>query len=185
MFLRHLRRTRLLLQVVDASAADPGTDYLAVREELRMYNPDYVTRPHVVALNKVDLEDAGECACGQLVSAHKVGMGAACESVYLEIGEPRDQQQACAHRPRKVGLGGAGCGEQVLATHHPHQLACIEPANSAPRAGQGGTDCITVAQHCIRCLHGSWQGGSLLRYVGGEHLCMRLARLVVVTMRCF
>lgn len=59
MFLRHLRRTRLLLQVVDASAADPGTDYLAVREELRMYNPDYVTRPHVVALNKVDLEDAG------------------------------------------------------------------------------------------------------------------------------
>jgi hypothetical protein len=60
MFLRHLRRTRLLLQVVDASAEDPGTDYLAVREELRMYNPDYVTRPHVVALNKVDLEDAGE-----------------------------------------------------------------------------------------------------------------------------
>lgn len=59
MFLRHLRRTRLLLQVVDASAADPGTDYLAVREELRMYNPEYVTRPHVVALNKVDLEDAG------------------------------------------------------------------------------------------------------------------------------
>jgi GTPase involved in cell partitioning and DNA repair len=79
MFLRHLRRTRLLLQVIDASAADPGTDYLAVREELRMYNPDYVTRPHVVALNKVDLEDAGECARGQLVSAHKVGMGAACE----------------------------------------------------------------------------------------------------------
>jgi hypothetical protein len=101
MFLRHLRRTRLLLQVVDASAADPGTDYLAVREELRMYNPDYVTRPHVVALNKVDLEDAGECACGQLVSAHKVGMGAACESVYLEIGEPRDQQQACV----RIGPG--------------------------------------------------------------------------------
>jgi GTPase involved in cell partitioning and DNA repair len=52
----------LLLQVVDASAADPGTDYLAVREELRMYNPEYVTRPHVVALNKVDLEDAGALA---------------------------------------------------------------------------------------------------------------------------
>lgn len=27
----------------------------AVREELRMYNPDYCARPHVVALNKVDL----------------------------------------------------------------------------------------------------------------------------------
>jgi GTPase involved in cell partitioning and DNA repair len=60
MFLRHLRRTAVLLHVVDASAADPATDYLAVREELRLYNPDYVTRPHVVALNKMDLEDAGE-----------------------------------------------------------------------------------------------------------------------------
>eukprot|EP00879_Flechtneria_rotunda_P016960 GHRR01017756.1.p1 GENE.GHRR01017756.1~~GHRR01017756.1.p1 ORF type:complete len:501 (+),score=174.15 GHRR01017756.1:298-1800(+) len=59
MFLRHLRRTNVLLHVVDASADDPATDYLAVREELRMYNPDYVMRPHVVALNKMDLEDAG------------------------------------------------------------------------------------------------------------------------------
>lgn len=128
MFLRHLRRTRALLHVVDAAAADPATDYLAVRcvalaahacmhaggegllhggrelrqprhrhhpgtekkrhaptpthnnsacmqctrtrthttrsEELRMYNPDYCARPHVVALNKVDLEDAGERAQG-------------------------------------------------------------------------------------------------------------------------
>ncbi|KAF6265239.1 P-loop containing nucleoside triphosphate hydrolase protein [Scenedesmus sp. NREL 46B-D3] len=53
MFLRHLRRTRLLLHVVDGAAADPGTDYLAVREELRLYNPDYAARPHIVALNKV------------------------------------------------------------------------------------------------------------------------------------
>jgi GTPase involved in cell partitioning and DNA repair len=64
MFLRHLRRTRLLLHVVDAATADPATDYLAVRQELRMYNPTYVTRPHVVALNKIDLEDAGvSCVC--------------------------------------------------------------------------------------------------------------------------
>ena len=97
MFLRHLRRTSALLHVVDAAAADPATDYLAVglpwegdlsvkgwidyliisglcpapftdidppftflcaqvREELRMYNPEYCCRPHVVALNKMDLE---------------------------------------------------------------------------------------------------------------------------------
>jgi GTPase involved in cell partitioning and DNA repair len=28
---------------------------LQVREELRMYNPEYCTRPHVVVLNKMDL----------------------------------------------------------------------------------------------------------------------------------
>jgi GTPase involved in cell partitioning and DNA repair len=27
-----------------------------VREELRMYNPEYCTRPHVVVLNKMDLQ---------------------------------------------------------------------------------------------------------------------------------
>ena len=32
MFLRHLRRTTALLHVVDAAAADPATDYYAVRE---------------------------------------------------------------------------------------------------------------------------------------------------------
>lgn len=29
-----------------------------VREELRLYNPSYCGKPHVVALNKMDLEDA-------------------------------------------------------------------------------------------------------------------------------
>ena len=55
-FLRHLRRTRAMLVVVDASGADPVGDYKTVREELRMYNPDYVRRPHILALNKMDLE---------------------------------------------------------------------------------------------------------------------------------
>ncbi|OMO75246.1 hypothetical protein COLO4_26223 [Corchorus olitorius] len=57
-FLRHLRRTRLLVHVVDASAEDPLNDYRTVREELRMYNPNYLERPSVVVLNKIDLPEA-------------------------------------------------------------------------------------------------------------------------------
>ena len=48
-----------MLVVVDASGADPVGDYKTVREELRMYNPDYVRRPHILALNKMDLEVGG------------------------------------------------------------------------------------------------------------------------------
>uniref|UniRef100_A0A0C9S108 TSA: Wollemia nobilis Ref_Wollemi_Transcript_28347_1970 transcribed RNA sequence n=1 Tax=Wollemia nobilis TaxID=56998 RepID=A0A0C9S108_9CONI len=59
-FLRHLRRTHLLVHVVDASAADPVQDYRTVREELHMYNPAYVERPHMVVLNKLDLPEARE-----------------------------------------------------------------------------------------------------------------------------
>ncbi|KAL6762739.1 hypothetical protein V8C86DRAFT_582449 [Haematococcus lacustris] len=60
MFLRHLRRTRILLHVLDASNPQPGLDYYTVREELRMYNPEYCARPHVVVLNKMDTEGAME-----------------------------------------------------------------------------------------------------------------------------
>ncbi|KAJ8446354.1 hypothetical protein Cgig2_005885 [Carnegiea gigantea] len=57
-FLRHLRRTRLLVHIVDAAAEDPVRDYITVKEELRMYNPDYLERPYVVVLNKIDLPQA-------------------------------------------------------------------------------------------------------------------------------
>ncbi|CAK9148229.1 unnamed protein product [Ilex paraguariensis] len=57
-FLRHLRRTRLLVHVVDAAAEDPVNDYRTVKEELRMYNPDYLERPYIVVLNKIDIPEA-------------------------------------------------------------------------------------------------------------------------------
>ncbi|CAO2180303.1 unnamed protein product [Urochloa humidicola] len=54
-FLRHLRRTRVIVHVVNAAADDPVHDYKIIREELRMYNPQYLERPYVVVLNKIDL----------------------------------------------------------------------------------------------------------------------------------
>lgn len=60
MFLRHLRRTRVLVHVVDASSPDPVEDYTVLREELHLYNPEYVRRPHIVVLNKLDLPEARE-----------------------------------------------------------------------------------------------------------------------------
>ncbi|KAK7280702.1 hypothetical protein RJT34_25769 [Clitoria ternatea] len=59
-FLRHLRRTRLLVHVVDAATENPINDYRTVREELRMYNPEYLERPYIVILNKIDLPEARE-----------------------------------------------------------------------------------------------------------------------------
>lgn len=61
-FLRHLRRARVLLHVVDCASADPLGDYLAIRRELWLYNPQYCERPHVLALNKTDLPGVDEWA---------------------------------------------------------------------------------------------------------------------------
>lgn len=33
---------------------------MIVRQELALYNPEYCARPHVVALNKMDLDDAAD-----------------------------------------------------------------------------------------------------------------------------
>jgi GTPase len=56
-FLRHVQRTRALLHVVDASGAsgrDPANDLLAVREEVRRWDPSLLERPQLVAATKRD-----------------------------------------------------------------------------------------------------------------------------------
>jgi len=57
-FLRHIERTRLLLQVIDVSreaAQDPLHAYQILRKEISSYNPQLNERPQVVAANKIDL----------------------------------------------------------------------------------------------------------------------------------
>lgn len=57
-FLRHLKRTRLLVQVVDLSHMDPAqplAPLLEVEEELRASDPSLLNKPRLIALNKVDL----------------------------------------------------------------------------------------------------------------------------------
>jgi GTP-binding protein len=54
-FLAHLERARLLVHVVDASAADPLARFHAIDRELRAYGAGLAERPQIVVLNKVDL----------------------------------------------------------------------------------------------------------------------------------
>jgi GTP-binding protein len=58
-FLRHAERTRVLVYVVDGSAADPWQDLAAVSAEVERFSPELARRPHIVAVNKLDL-DAGK-----------------------------------------------------------------------------------------------------------------------------
>lgn len=57
-FLRHCARCSALIHVVDVSMADPMHDYAAVRRELELYDRTLASKPHVVALNKVDVPEA-------------------------------------------------------------------------------------------------------------------------------
>lgn len=54
-FLRHIRRCRLLLHLLDATRDDLLQDYQAVNNELRLYDEKLASYPQVVAVNKIDL----------------------------------------------------------------------------------------------------------------------------------
>lgn len=63
-FLRHLERTRVLVHVLDGGAAlleerDLLADWRTLRAELEAYEPALAERPELVAINKLDLGDAG------------------------------------------------------------------------------------------------------------------------------
>ncbi|MFA4925168.1 MAG: GTPase ObgE [Candidatus Aminicenantales bacterium] len=57
-FLRHIERTRLLVQLIDVSPLtqrDPVRDYEIIQNELRAFNPDLLARKQIIAANKIDL----------------------------------------------------------------------------------------------------------------------------------
>ena len=56
-FLRHLQRTRLLIQVIDLSLVDPAAPFgplQMLEEEMRNFDPLLLDKPRLVALNKLD-----------------------------------------------------------------------------------------------------------------------------------
>ena len=62
-FLRHIERTRVLIFILDCSGfegRDPVDDYETLLEELRLYRPDLLERPRIIAANKVDVPGAME-----------------------------------------------------------------------------------------------------------------------------
>jgi GTP-binding protein len=61
-FLRHVRRTKVLVHVLDASGGlegrDPLHDFETVNAELNAYEEDLLAKPMLVALNKIDIPEA-------------------------------------------------------------------------------------------------------------------------------
>lgn len=86
-FLRHVERTRLLLHLVDTSAAaerDPVAAYDAIERELALYDPELAARPRLAVAAKQDIADPARTAALQ---AHCARLGVACFPVSAVTGE--------------------------------------------------------------------------------------------------
>ncbi|HEY1351488.1 MAG TPA: GTPase ObgE [Ktedonobacteraceae bacterium] len=59
-FLRHVRRTRLLLHIIDGASYEhePWESLQAINRELHEYDEQLATRPQILVFNKIDLPEA-------------------------------------------------------------------------------------------------------------------------------
>ena len=63
-FLKHIERTKILVHILDMASFDtsrsPITDFKIINKEMELYNPSLVSRPMIVACNKMDIPTALE-----------------------------------------------------------------------------------------------------------------------------
>jgi GTP-binding protein len=64
-FLKHVERTKVLVHLVEPQpmdGSDPVENYRNIRDELRLYDPQLLQRPEIVAISKSELPDAATIA---------------------------------------------------------------------------------------------------------------------------
>lgn len=82
-FLKHVRRCRVLLHLVDSSSPDPVTDYELIEGEVRAYEERLADVPRVIAVTKADLDGEAAEASAKALSGHT---GAAVHVISAESG---------------------------------------------------------------------------------------------------
>lgn len=111
-FLKHIRRCRVLLHVIDSTSPDPVTDYELIEGELRAYDPklDEVARIVAVTKSDLDLEQASTSAAtlakhlGAEVRVISADEAAGTEELCAELMElvTAEREKAVNQRPEEL-----------------------------------------------------------------------------------
>ena len=118
-FLRHIERTRVVVQVVDASRDDPLADIATIDTELTAYGRGLRDRPEIVALNKIDLAEARDkvpalvealAAQGRETMALSAATGEGVDRLakrLFTLTPPREKAAAEATPERRIAFKGS------------------------------------------------------------------------------
>jgi GTPase len=130
-FLKHIRRCRVLLHVVDSTSPDPVTDYELIEGELRAYDPKLDNVVRVVAVTKSDISEEQANASAKALSAH-LGVPVRVVSAEFQTGT----EELCAELMRLVHIERARA-----AAEPPGELPVLRPQSqerfSVYREGPG------------------------------------------------
>ena len=120
-FLRHVERTRVLIHVVDGSAAEAAEEWRQTNRELHLFSEKLLTKPQIVAVNKVDIPEVRDRIgvlkrnlSGQGVAPHFIsavtreGLGPLFDDVLKEL--------------ERVRLS-----DKVVGAAGPHELPVVRP----------------------------------------------------------
>lgn len=118
-FLKHIRRCRVLLHLVDSSSPDPVTDYELIEGELRAYDPALDEVFRLVAVTKADLDAAAAARSAETLSTH---LGRAVVVISADDGSGIDElvRTLCA----------AVVAERVRVAALPPVVPILRPADS-------------------------------------------------------
>ncbi|HCJ36101.1 MAG TPA: GTPase ObgE, partial [Ktedonobacter sp.] len=102
-FLRHVRRTRLLIHMLDGASyeRDPWQDFNTINQELHEYDEQLAQRPQIVVLNKMDLPEAQERWPALKAHAEKAGYPVFAISAASHQGTD-ELMQFAAHRLHEI-----------------------------------------------------------------------------------
>lgn len=87
-FLKHIRRCRVLLHLIDGMSPDPATDYELIEGELRAYDPKLDDVVRVVAVTKADLDADKAQESGEALAEH---LGHAVRVISASAGQGLDE----------------------------------------------------------------------------------------------
>ncbi len=72
-FLRHIKRTRALVHLIDGGAEDPLADFSQINNELALFDRDLRDKSQILAINKVDLPQVAARLPSLLASFERLG----------------------------------------------------------------------------------------------------------------
>ena len=59
-FLQHAQRSRLILHLIDGQEPDLKTRIEEINEELELFDPEFLKKPQIIVINKIDLPEVRE-----------------------------------------------------------------------------------------------------------------------------
>jgi GTP-binding protein len=116
-FLRHMKRTRGFIHMLDGTSEHVVQDYLQVREEMRLYDPRLLDKPEIVVVNKIDVPEvqARRAEIEEALRKRKIGVKFISAAAGEGVGEVLDKAlEILAAQPS-------------LEATHPRVVPVLEP----------------------------------------------------------